>query len=141
MSLKNKGLNFKKMFEGIDNPQVAGDAIEEIFESKDPKHVQMTSDIVENFSLQELAMQMMNEGFHPWQLQQFSGRLDEAVNTTLFAVITDTLVSKQVLKGYRDIESTLSKLVTPFNSRLKVDTVPGGVLIGGNKETILWLLS
>ena len=54
----------------------------------------------------------------------------EAVNTTQFNVIINTLLSKKVLSAYTEEPGIADQLTSPFNSSLKVDTIPGAFLEG-----------
>lgn len=75
----------------------------------------------EEFSLLEIANAT---GVDP------SLEISEAVNTTQFNVIMNTLLSKKVLSAYTEEPGIIDQLSTPFNSSLKVDTIPGAFLEG-----------
>ena len=75
----------------------------------------------EDFSLLEIAEAT---GVDP------RGEVSEAVNTTQFNVIINTLLSKKVLSAYTEEPGIIDQLTTPFNSSLKVDTIPGAFLEG-----------
>ncbi len=67
-----------------------------------------------------------------WSIRE----LAEAVTTTQFPIITGTLLSNKVMEAYASFEGVADKLVTKFNSKLKLDTIPGVALKGGLRDVV-----
>jgi len=90
----------------------------------DPKHID-----VDNFSLRETAEGCGIDTSQPEILA-------ESVSVTQFTTIMSELISKKIMDSYEENKGIADQLVTPFNSSLETDKIPG-VYIKGDMEDIL----
>ena len=75
----------------------------------------------EDFSLREIAEGLGAE-------VNSSEVIMEGVTASQFSILVGTLLSSVVMRAYEAAAKVGNQLVTPFNSRLEIDTIPGAYL-------------
>ncbi len=83
---------------------------------------------VEDFSLREMA-----EGCGI-DTSGTQCTLSEATTASQFAILVGVLLSRVVMQAYEAAAKVGDKLVTPFQSSLETDTIPGGYLTGEEED-------
>ena len=133
MSFKNLGLNVKRLIENTGSAEGAAEKLNELI-NKNVNGVPTSEAqrIMSEFSLRETAEQLRIDETGSY-VPLRPGYLSEAVSTTQFSIIIDTLLSKKILDSYNAFPGVLSQLVTPFDSRLQIDKIPGLFLTGDLK--------
>ncbi len=58
----------------------------------------------------------------------------EATTASQFSILVGILLSKVVMRAYEAAAKVGDKLVTPFPSRLEIDTIPGAYLVGDMED-------
>ncbi len=103
-------------------------SIRDIFESCVNEHGPASGANYFNNKIRDLVEGVadVNDGQPQLRPEDFSLKeIYEAVGPSTFPVTTGTLISKKVMDAYTLASKKLDKLVTPFDSNLEVDRVPG----------------
>ncbi len=89
------------------------------------------------YDLLEGSDELGNGGKPQMKPEDFSIKeIFEAVGPSTMPIITGTLISKKVMDAYELAKKTLDQLVTPFNSNLEIDKVPGSYDDSGGLQKV-----
>ena len=89
-----------------------------------PKEDSCHFDVMEDFSLAELAEECRRPEFYGPLVALKDGQLSEAVNVSDFTKITDALISTHVKKTWQAYPKQIDKISTKFTSKQQTDTIP-----------------